>query len=304
MTQPQDQARPTFGWVDLAMLGAVMAWGLNFVVAKRAFAEIPPYTFNGIRFIIASIFMLGLTWISERSLGIERRDWPRMILAGVIGNGVYQMLFIYGLDRTTAGNSSLLVATNPIFIALMTGLLGLERVTRRMWGGILISFMGMVIVIANGANQLSLGSSTLVGDGLTLLAGLCWALYAVIAKPLTHRYSSLKISALAMISGTPVLLIAGIPGMLAQDWSAISWAGWSGTIYSAVFSISLAYVAYTQAIHTLGNARTGIYSNLVPVVAMVTAAIGLGEPIRIWQAIGAIIILAGVYLTRSGNAQR
>jgi drug/metabolite transporter (DMT)-like permease len=294
-------SRSQFGLVDLGMLGAVLAWGLNFVVVKYALVEMEPLTFNSLRFLLASGFMALTTYFWEGDLHVEREDIRRFLITGIVGNTIYQILFIYGLNYTTAGNSSLLVATNPIFVALISGLLRLEKISKGMWVGIILSFIGMVIVIANGPSGLSLGSETLRGDILTLFAGLCWAVYAVLARPLTKRYSSLKVSTFCMLAGTPGLLLAGIPSLINQDWAGISWQGWGGLVYSFLFSISLAYIAYTKAIGTLGNARTGIYSNLVPVVAMVAAALFLGDAINLWQVAGAIVILTGVYLTRSGG---
>ena len=292
---------PGFSLVDLGMLGAVLAWGLNFVVVKYALLEMEPLAFNGLRFLLGSGFMALTTYLWEGDLSVKRRDVGRFLITGIVGNTIYQILFIYGLNYTTAGNSSLLVATNPIFVALISGLLRLEKISKGMWLGIILSFTGMVIVIANGPSGLSLGSETIRGDALTLVAGLCWAVYAVLARPLTQRYSSLKVSTFCMLAGTPGLLLAGIPSLVNQDWAGISWRGWGGLVYSFLFSISLAYIAYTKAIGTLGNARTGIYSNLVPVIAMIAAALFLGDALNPWQVVGAVVILTGVYLTRSGG---
>ena len=298
---PATPASPPFGLVDLAMLGVTLVWGLNFVVVKHTLDEMLPLTFNALRFVLSSALMASLTLLIHKNLRVRRRDLPILVLTGLIGNALYQVLFIKGLALTTAGNSSLLVATNPIFIALLTAAFGLERITPRMWLGILLSFAGIVLVIGSSGKGLGLNHATLPGDALTLLAGLCWGVYALLTRPLVRRYTPIKVTTLSMLAGTPFILLAAIPDLYAQDWSAITWRGWGGLGFSFFLSISMAYIVYSQAIRVMGNARTGIYSNLVPVVAMVAAALALGERVTGLQVAGALIILAGIYLTRAGG---
>jgi len=104
-----------------------------------------------------------------------------------------------------------------------------------------------------------------------------------------------------MALGTPFLLLAAIPDLMAQDWMTITWRGWAGLGYSFIFSISLAYIIYFHSVRAVGNARTAIYGNLVPVVAMIAAAITLGERIMALQVAGAAVIFGGIYLARSGG---
>ncbi len=297
----ESAANPRFGAIDLGMLGVTLIWGINFVVVKHALDEMLPLTFNGLRFLLSSALMLALTLWIDKDLRVRRRDLPLIVLTGLIGNAIYQIAFIKGLALTTAGNSALLVATNPIFIVLLTALFGLERITRRMGLGVLLSFLGILLVIGSSDKGLGLNQQTLPGDALTLLAGLCWGVYALLSRPLVRRYTPIKVTTLSMAAGTPFILLAAIPDLAAQDWSAITWRGWGGLGYSFFLSISMAYIVYSQAIRVLGNARTGIYSNLVPVVAMIAAALTLGERVGWLQIAGALIILAGIYLTRSGG---
>ncbi len=293
----------SLGLVDLAMLGVVLIWGSNFAVVKYALNEMRPLAFNGLRFIFASALMAALVLLTQRSLRVERRDWGRLVLAGFMGNTIHQVSWIVGLAGTKAGNSSLLLATGPIFIALLSAFAGLEAITRRMWTGILLSFAGIFLVIANSGKALGLDTSTLLGDILTLLAAICWAIYTVLSKPLLQRYPPLKLTALTMAMGTPFILLAAIPDLAAQDWRAITWRGWLGLAYSFILAISVCYIIYYQAIRVVGNARTGIYGNLVPVIALVVAALTLNEKITPLQLMGAVVILVGIYLTRSGGSR-
>jgi len=180
--QPRSASRtssvaPRFGPTDMAMLAVVLIWGLNFPLVKYALREMLPLTFNGLRFVLSSALTLGLVLLSEKSLHVARRDWGRLVLLGLVGNTVYQIFFIKGIAITKAGNSALLIATNPIFVALLSGLWGGGRLTRRTWLGIALSFVGMFLVIANSGSEFGLDTSTFAGDGLALLAAICWAIY-------------------------------------------------------------------------------------------------------------------------------
>ena len=136
----------SWGTTDLLMLGAVVIWGLNFTVVKLAIQDFSPMAFNALRFGLATVVMLAiLGWRATSSgarepPGVARADIPAIILLGLLGHTLYQLVFINGLARTTPANSSLLMATSPIWVVIISYLLRIERVNRRMWAGILLSF--------------------------------------------------------------------------------------------------------------------------------------------------------------------
>lgn len=299
MKREKASAALPLGLVDLAMLAVVLIWGGNFVLTKWTLSEVRPLAFNGLRFVLSSTLLLSLVALTEKGLHVEKRDWPRLILLGLVGGTLHQIFFIVGLDLTRAGNSSLLLSTNPIFIALLSALLGFERITRRMWLGIALSFGGIALIVANSGQGLGIHRQTLLGDGITLLSALCWAIFAVLSRPLVRRYQPLKVTALTAAVATPFLVLAGLPELLTQDWTAVTWRGWAGLLASTILSLSLAYVIYFQAVRVIGNARTAVYDNLVPVVALGLAALVLGETPNLWQLLGAAVILIGVFLARA-----
>jgi drug/metabolite transporter (DMT)-like permease len=284
------------------MLGVILIWGVNLPVTKFTLDEMGPLAFNGLRFIGSSALNLLLVWIIYKDLRVARRDWGRILFIGLVGVALHQILFIKGLQLSRAGNSSLILATVPLFVALFSALGGQELITTRLWAGILFSFAGIALVTVSSGSALGLASSTLGGDLLTLLAAITWAAYAVLSRPLLARYPPVKLTALTMAVGTPFLVLAGIPEMLHQDWSAVTWRGWGGFVFSFVLSLSLASIVYYYAIQVVGNARASVYQNLVPVVALASSALLIKERIAPLQLAGAVVILLGIYLARSGKA--
>ncbi len=303
-------ARPrTWSRNDLLMLSAVLIWGINFTAVKFALREFSPMAFNGVRFSLAtvtmSLILLWQAWTGRNPdlLWLPRRDWLRVGLLGLLGNTLYQLLFITGINFTTPANSSLLMATAPIWVAVVGFLLRIERISRLMWGGILLSFAGMVVLILGGEGRLSLSSSTLPGDLMLLGCAILWAVYTTISKPFLGRYSPLKLTTWTMITGTLPLVLICLPAILRQDWRAISWVGWSALFFSAFLAVVVGYLVWYTSVQRVGNARTAIYSNLTPVFAIAFAWLTLGSTLTWLQACGALIVLAGLVLSRRGRVK-
>ncbi len=110
--------------------------------------------------------------------------------------------------------------------------------------------------------------------------------------------SPLRVTLITTIAGMPGLVLAGLPEMLRMDWSAVGWQGWTALGYATVFSLLLAYVIWNRSVKVVGPSRTVIYMCLTPLVAVASAAVFLGERPMPLQAVGAILIIAGVLLTR------
>jgi len=273
----------------------VLIWGVNFTVIKRSLMEMAPLAFNSVRFVLASISLLLLLRLTERDWNVVvSGDWRRLAIVGLIGHTIYQLEFIGGLSLTQAGHSALMLGTTPIFVALLGALWGIERVRGKTWGGILLCFAGIVLVARNGS---SLGAS-LLGDLLVLGATVCWAAYTILSKPLLSRYSPVKVTALTMTIGTVPLVVLSVPSLLQQNWTVVSAQGWLGLLFSFSLAIVAAYVIWYTSVQRVGGARTAVYSNLVPVVGVLTGWIVLGEAMEPLQLVGAAIILFGIILTR------
>ena len=287
-----------FGITDLTLLALVFIWGANFSVVKHAVSELPPLAFNALRFSGASLLALLLTWLVERDLHIARKDWPLLIVMAFVANSVYQFLFIQGIARTRASNSSLILATPPIWVALFGTLTHSERLSRRNVLGVLLSFVGLCLLIGGSGSELSLGVQTFAGDLLTLCAALIWATHTIVVKRLTSHNSALKVTAWMLVFGTIPLVIVGLSDLKGLDWAQVSTESWLGLAYSAVLAIAVGYVIWNTGVKRIGSTRTAIYSYLQPLIGVGIAWVTLGETMQPLQAFGAAGILAGVALAR------
>ena len=290
-------AHHSFGLTDLLLLTMAVIWGVNFVVVKYATHIFNPVAFTGLRVGTAAAFLLVFA-LARGGFALSRHDVLRLLFLGVIGNGLYQLFFVHGVARTRAGNAALIVGAAPAFIALVARARGLERVKRMTLAGVALSVLGVALVIAGSATS-SNGQTTLLGSVLVFLGVLCWTVYTIMLQPYTKRIDVIQLSAVTLVGGAVPLLIASMPALVATDWSSIGVGGWLALFYSSVISMGVAYFFWYRGLRVLGPTRTAVYSNLQPIVALLVAWPFLGEIPTIFQGVGAVTIIAGVFLTRT-----
>lgn len=286
---------PGTGWTELGLALMVTIWGINFTVVKRALMVFDPLAFNGLRFVFASVFVFVVLRARGQLQAPERRDLPRLLLLGLAGNALYQIAFILGLDRTRAGNASLILALVPVFV-LVLGAVGGERHGARAWLGAAVSVLGVALV--SGSALRMEGSASLSGDLILVGAALMWTVYTLGARQLIARYGSVQTTAWTLWAGAAGLIAVGAPGLLRQRWDAVGWAGWGGVFFSSFLSIGLAYLIWNRGVERLGGARTAVFSNMTPVVALAVSALWLDERLTPLSVAGAAMVVGGVMLVR------
>jgi len=299
---PPAPAPVKFGTIDLALIMMTVIWGMNAVIVKLTYTQIPPMAFMAVRFVMAGALLLIILRVTEGSLRVDRRDWPKFLVAGMVGTGLYQPLFLTGLSMTSASVTALIIATSPIFVALINRVLGREILPLRGWLGIALTFAGIILIVA-ASGDVTLSSQSFVGDLLILAGSFLWALYAVLAAPLMARYSPLRVTALTTSIGAAPIIVIGLPATLALDWSQVNLWGWSGLIYSALFAIVVGYIIWNNGVKKIGGTRTALYGNLIPVIGVITATLLLGEQLTPLKIAGAAVIFVGLHLARTAKAR-
>jgi drug/metabolite transporter (DMT)-like permease len=279
-------------------------WGVNFPLIKVALLELPPLAFNALRFPLASLTVLLILWGKGPVPWPERADVPRIVGLGILGNLVYQGFFIFGLDATSAGNASILLATTPVWTLALSTLRGHERPKATVWVGISSTLLGMVLVVAGGGLSVGFRGATLRGDLLMVGAAMTWSLYSVGSRRMVHKYGSLPTTAWTLWTGSVGLILVGLPSLFGVPLRGISSLAWTGVVFAGVLAIGLAYLLWYRGVQRIGNSRTAAYSNLTPVVALAVAWVWLGEVPRLLQLGGAAVVLVGLTLARLGGEQR
>jgi len=287
--------------VDLGLLVTILIWGVNYAAIKAALQELNPYVFNALRFMLATLTLSALARGRGGIARIPRSDVVKLAVLGILGNTLYQMIFIQGIARTTAANASLIMSSCPMLVALLGTALGRDRLPGSAWSGVLLAVGGLALVLAAGSpNGFTTGNVT--GDLLILASAATWAAYTVLASGVMARVPSASATLVTFISGTPPLVVLAIPALVRQDWRSVGVRGWFGVAFSGVFAIGLAYMLWNAGIARLGGARTAVYQNFTPVVAAAFAWLTLGERWTSGQFVGAAAVLTGIALTRRRDA--
>ena len=279
---------------------AQLFWAMNFVVADRVIAEFTPLELTFLRWLGAFPILLVITiWIERKHRDkwrLAAREWWVHIIQAVLGMVGYTLLLYAALETTSPVNASVISAVNPALIALAAVVVLGERIRRGGVLGIVISFVGVVIVVVLGGSAAVEGLSVVPGDLLILGAISVWTAYVIISRriktpPITATTVQVGLSALML---APVMAIVGIQAQPSAE-------GWWGLALIIVFPSALAYLLWNVAVTQLGPSRTGVFLNLLPVFTAIIA-VSLGDALTVWQVIGGLVVLVGVYLTTRPGA--
>ena len=281
---------------EVLLLAMATIWGVNFAVMKYGTQVLDPLVYNGVRMTLAAALLLAMIRRQRANLPAWR-DRRALLLLGVLGNGIYQGLFILGLARTRAGTASLVIASSPGVIAIVGRMLGVEKVSPRAIAGIVLSIAGIAFVIF-GSSQSSEGEASVVGDLMILAAVVVWAFYTSLLKPYTQRLDGVQIAGWTLVGGVVPMLLFAAPALASTEWKAVTTLTWGAIAYSGLMAMVVAYLFWYRGVRVIGSTRTAMYGNLQPIVALGVSWPLLGEVPTIWQGVGAAAVMGGLLLTR------
>lgn len=295
---PDRSTAPTaFGATDALLLLMAVIWGVNYSAVKYGSLALSPLAFTWLRVFTAMLTLLVVAVI-QRNRWPARRDVLWLVALGVLGNGFYQLFFVFGVSRTRVADAALIVAAMPAFVALISRARGIERVRSRAIAGILVSVIGVgVVMLGSVAASNSEGSA--LGSLLVFVGVLCWSTFTVAMQPFTHRVDPVQLNALTMAGGMFPLLFLTPFAFTSIPWRHIQSLAWWCLLYSSVISIGVAYLFWYRGIRVLGPTRASVYGNLQPIVAILVGWGALHEAPTVWQIVGTIMIIGGIFLTRT-----
>jgi drug/metabolite transporter (DMT)-like permease len=290
-------------WADGAALLAVLAWGANFPIQKQLMTVLEPLSMMAIRNIgTAALFALILAISGRRRLP-ERADWRTLLVVSLVGLTLNAGFYSYGLHLTTASHSGLIFTITPLFVFGLSYAMRHLKVDRVDVLGLGLGLLGAVLIV--GAPVLTgsdSGGATLIGDLLTCGAALTWGLWTILAAPLLRRYGTLAPTAWITIVGTLALVPIALPGLLAEDWSQVTWPMIGAFVYSCTAAGVVGGLLWYGAVRRIGAARTAIYANMESFFVVIFAAILLSERVEWTALLGGVAVVGGVLLTRRGGA--
>ena len=243
----------------LVLLGTLLLWSGNWIVARAVRNDVTPGIATVGRLFIVLAILLPFAWNGLRGKlpGLSARDWKILAALGFTGGGLHLGLQWLGLHYTTATSGILYLSMTPIFILVLAALLG-ERIGLRPWAGVAISLCGVYLIATQGRPAVP---SFNVGDMMALASMMMWGGYTVLLR--------------VRLSG----------------------AGFLAVVYSAIGSLLLAYAGWSYVVRRLGAARAGVTLHLMPAMGVVLAAVLLREYPSWFHFAGIALILSGVGLS-------
>lgn len=285
--------------IRLLMVLTTIFWSGAFITGKIAVGEFPPFALTFFRFLFALPLIFIFLYVREpKNLLPSGRQWPALILLGFVGTFCYHALFFTSLRYTTAINSSLIGAMNPMVTTILAAMFFSERLTPWRLFGIFLSFSGVFLFITSGDLQLISQFQFNRGDLIMLLAVCCFAVYSLLSRRYMKQYflSPLMVTAYTFL----ICVVISIPFVLWENPSTYLFSatvsGWLSILYMSVFASVLGYLFQMVAIQRIGAPRTAMFINLVPIFTIIQSVTILGESVTLIKLIAAAIVITGVYL--------
>ncbi len=288
-------------YTTITIICAVIIWGMNPTIVKLGLKNISVFTFNTIRFIIASIVCWILLLVRENDWRVEKKDLINILTIGFIGHFIYQIFYIYGISNTTAGNASLIFGALPVIVAFINVIFKIEKLNYITIIGIIISFIGITLVVLGTEQETSFTGKYFLGNVMIFMGTFAWGVYTIINKKYLKKYSSLKLTTYGITTSMIFMCILWSKQILLQDWSRVSFGGVASIIYSGTLSIAIASVFWSIGVSKIGSTKTSVYNNITPVISVICGMIFLDERYSFLQGIGAILIFIGLGINRKNK---
>jgi drug/metabolite transporter (DMT)-like permease len=278
-------------------LFAVVVWGASFIATKVALLDISPFPIVWLRFLMG-VIILGLTVVLRKQFTFpEKKEWKYFALLGFLGITFHQGLQSNGLQTSEAGTTAWIVATTPVFMALLGWFLLKEKLDWAKTSGILLAFIGVLVVVSKGNfDSIAIGRFGAPGDVLILISAVNWAVFSALSRRGLKSHPASLMMFYVMSLGWLFTSILFIANRGFAEIGDLTVKGWASIAFLGIFCSGLAYIAWYDALKTLATAQTGVFLYIEPLVAVIVAFFVLGEAITLASLLGGSIIIFGVWL--------
>jgi drug/metabolite transporter (DMT)-like permease len=289
--------KPIAAYIEITL--AVIAWGASFIATKLALRDFMPVTVVWMRFMIG-IIILGIAAMARKQLSLPKKnEWPYFALLGFIGITFHQWLQSTGLVTVQASTTAWVVATSPIFFAVLSWLFLREKLDWLQIGGIILAAAGVLLVVSKGdIGSIYSGHFGTTGDLLILISAPNWAVFSILSSRGLKKYPATQMMFFVMLIGWLFTSILFISSGGLQDLSHISWTSLAGIGFLGIFCSGLAYIAWYDGLQALPATQVGAFLYIEPLVALLVAWAILGEQIILVSLAGGVIILLGVRMVQ------
>jgi drug/metabolite transporter (DMT)-like permease len=282
---------------DALMFGTVMLMGSSYPFAKDVLAVMSPLLYSASRYLVASLFLFAVMALMRRPMALPQRDWAPMLLLALLGVALFQACWGLAMARTTPSVGAIVMTTTTAFSAVLAWFGG-RRLPALGWAGIIIAFLGVVLVVNNSLATFTLSLGSLDGTLIWMLSAFAWALYVDRCAPYSLRLGALRVMAWTTLIGSLVLLPISLVFDSLDEFSRLDDRLLGYWLYTAIFPVGVAFLGLTAGFDRLGVSRVMVYMYLIPVAGVGLSAALFGDPLTAARVLGGAIVLLGVILTR------
>jgi drug/metabolite transporter (DMT)-like permease len=285
----------------LALLGANIFYGAGFTVAKTVMPRlIEPLGFIFIRVSVVMILFWLSFFVGENfKTKIEKQDWKVLVLGGLFGVALNQMLFFAGLNLTFPIHASLIMMSTPLLITIIEHFVLKEKLSWDKSLGLLIGIGGAFLLMSAGKEITITGNSSL-GDSLVFLNAASYAIYLVMIKPLMQRYRPIIVIRWVFFFGFLFVIPFGLPQFLKIDWSLFQPKDFLAVAFIVICVTFFTYLWNIFALRHLSPSTAGAYIYLQPIFAAIFSVLFTGETLTIIKIFASVLIFSGVFLVNFG----
>lgn len=282
---------------------AAVFFGASVVAVRVAVRDVPPVSLAVLRFGIGGLLLLLVGLVLRRhDLRVGRAILPRFALLALVFYALFPLSFNVGLQFTEASRGALMLATMPVWSAVMARKAVGERLAPYQAAGVLLSVAGIALAFAERGLLAPASGRALLGDALLLLTAFWGALYGVLSKGALARYSALTVTTYPMLIGTayliPLAVAEGLPAAVGSLGGTTFWL----VVFVAVLGGAVGFYLWTAALSRLTPTQVAVYVNINPLVATSLAALLLDERLSMLFAAGFAAVVGGVLLVNRPRA--
>jgi drug/metabolite transporter (DMT)-like permease len=284
--------------MGLLLILVSLVWAGSFIVVDVTTKQMDPIDLGFLRFLVATPLMFLLVILRKKPLAIPKKELPWLIVLGLTGVTLLYLFQFLGIHLTNAPTASVLINTNVIFIAILSGVFLHEILTKKRIAGIVLSFFGVVLIMFSdlSTQEITFDNLFFIGGILMLLSAFCWALYSLVGKRLLRTYDEFVITTYAFGFGTLFYLpfvFLHISPVLQQT----SLDGWLAVLYLALTCSLFGYLGWYYALKNIDASKAAVFLNFIPLFTILMSFF-LGTSFSWFFLLGAGLIIYGVYLTQ------
>jgi drug/metabolite transporter (DMT)-like permease len=275
-------------------------WAGAFPATRLLLEGMAVFTATFIRFWWAALVLVLLVVARDGALPrLGARDWGWVVALALVGVVGYNLCFNFGIARVEASRAALIVPTNPAVTAVLAWLVLREPMDATRALGIALCVAGALWVLCRGDPSAFLALDFGSGELLLVACIFLWSVYTLMGRLALARVAPLVLTAYALLVGGALLALPA--AFEHQSLRNVPWQSWAALAYLVPFATVLPFVWFWQGVHAIGAARASQFINLCPPIAVAESIVLLGEPFTPALVVGAVLVVAGLYLTNRAS---